>query len=694
MYDTVIISEKPIAGESIAHILSNAKMKQNKNKNLISFEFDHEKFGKTILIPLKGHITNVDFKKEYASWQINLRKLLNDNTIFYKNTLPGIVKSLGSVKAKKLIIATDADREGESIGREAVNVVKKKNPKIKIERAYFSAITKEELNKAFFNTEALNEKAADAADSRREIDLYWGAVLTRFMSTITGFVGKSFLSVGRVQSPTLAEIVKKELDIANFVSTPYWEIELTLKKDDKKEKAKFKALYKKGRILKKEEADKIFAKIQTSAKVINVTKKEKIVKKPVPLNTTDFLRACSNINIDTIKAISIAENLYMKGYISYPRTDNQKYVGVNYEKILKDLNQGEFKEKVQMVLDQKEIIPSKGVTTKDHPPIHPVTFVPKEKLQPEEWKVYKFIVDHFLATLYKDARTNITNVELDANSEVFVSKGLSFIDKGWLKIYPYYAQKEAILPELNIGEMCIIINKDLLAKKTKPPARYSQGTLIKLMEKLNLGTKSTRPNILKKLYLRQYISGKKQIVPSEIAKTLVKTLQDYAGHVVSPKMTAKLEKEMNEIENGKLMKKNVVEDSKNMLLEILDELYKNKKEISTNFKETQRLKNLVGKCPICGSDLVKRKSKKGKIFVGCSAYPKCTQSYPLPQKGEIIFTKKTCEECKAPIIQMKSKKSKTVSEFCINPFCKTNKEYTKKLAEAKAEKKDPQKQKI
>lgn len=693
IYDTVIISEKPIAGQSIAYILSAGKMTEKRDKGQVVFEFNHDKLGHCSLIPLKGHITDVDFTKEHSSWYGNLNNMVDAKAIFYKTTEPQIVKSLNDVNTKRIIVATDADREGESIGREAVTILLHKNPKAKVERAYFSAITKDELSEAFDKPKPLDEKMADAADSRREIDLYWGAVLTRFMSTNTGLVGKDFLSVGRVQSPTLAKVVERELEIEKFISTPYWEIDITLEKqnEDKKtkeknkENVKFKAEYKKGRILKKEDAEKIFAKIKDNAKVINIEKKETVIKRPEPFNTTDFLRAAANLNVDAMKAMEIAENLYMRGFVSYPRTDNQTYIGLNYVKILNALKGSEFDDAINKILKLEKIIPSKGITTKDHPPVHPVNLAPKDKLHPEEWKVFKLITDHFLATLYKDAKANTTSVDFDANTEIFVSKGLSFIDKGWLEIYPYVSQKEAILPELVVGEILPIVDKELLAKKTQPPARYSQGTLIKLMEKLNLGTKSTRPSILQKLYSRNYIEGKKQIKPSDMAKTVVKTLQDYAEHVVSPDMTAKLEDEMNSIENGELKKENVVDDSRKMLLEILSELYKNKKEISTNVKATKLQANLVGICPLCKSNLVKRNSRMGKIFVGCSAYPKCTQSYPLPQKGNLTFTDKACTICKAPIIQMRPMKSKDTIEFCINPNCSSNKEAREKYLAKKEE---------
>lgn len=683
-YDTIIIAEKPIAGRTIAQLLSDNDFEEIKEKNHPTFVFNHKILGNTILIPLKGHITDVDFPSKFSNWYMDQRELVKSGQIIYKMTEPIIAKILSETNGKRIIIATDADREGESIGREAINILVLKNPKIKVERAYFSSITKDEIEETFAKPSVFNPKLADAADARREIDLYWGAALTRNLSTTSGFVGKSFLSVGRVQSPTLEKVVAREKEINDFISAPYWEIEIDLEKENQqKEKIVFTAQHKKGRFTKKEEAENAFTKVGAKAKVINIDKKETTLKRPEPLNTTDFLRAASAMNIDTVKAMEIAERLYMQGYVSYPRTDNREYVGVNFNKILQNLKNSEFDKSIDLVLSQDKIVPSKGASTKDHPPIHPVDLPDKDKLSKYEWQIFKLIVDHFLATLYKDAKANTTTVDFDANSEIFVAKGLIFIDRGWLDIYKYVSHKEAILPPLSIGEILDIIDKRLLSKKTQPPPRYSQGTLIKLMEKFNLGTKSTRPAILQKLYFRKYISGQNQIVPSEIAKVVIETLQKHADEVVTPDMTAKLEDEMNGIEEDKATKEGVVEDSRKMLLHILEVLYKNKQNICQDIKKVYEKANSFGSCPLCSSNLKKIKSFKGKWFVGCSKYPDCRQAYPLPQSGEFSYADKQCEVCKAPIITRKA--GRTTREFCINPQCKTNKDFYANLNAQKSE---------
>ena len=671
---TIIISEKPIAGRKIAEILSNKNFKENKKGRDSFFDFQHDTFGDVVLIPLKGHISSVDFPKEYSNWyKTSLLDLANKVSIIYSEKEKNIISILKkeTKDADEVIIATDADREGESIGKEAINYILKGNKNIKIKRVYFSAITKEELDKAFSNLKELDYKLADAADTRREIDLIWGAVLTRFLSLSTRNTGKAFLSVGRVQSPTLTKIVERQLEIEDFKPVPFWEIEILCKKETETET--FKAKYKKGKFDKLEDAENIFKELGNKGKIIKITKRERSIKKPVPFNTTDFLRAAINIGFDAIKAMSLAEKLYMEGYVSYPRTDNQKYIGVDIKKTLKEIGKGDYASKVKEILSQDKIIASQGKEAKDHPPIHPVTYLPEEKASKEEYKIYCLIVDRFLATLAKDAKAYTTTVDIDVNKHIFVAKGQIITYKGWMKYYKYKIVKEETLPDLNENDILDIKNKELLAKQTKPPAYYSQSSLIKLMEDLNLGTKSTRPNIISKLYARKYISGRKQLVASDLAKSVIKSLKNHASDITKPEMTAKLEEEMNNIEKGKLTKDKVVLDSRELLTKVLKELEKNKLAIAKEINNKATEIETFGKCPNCGSPLRKMRSKKGKLFVSCSNFPKCKTSYPLPQKSEFTFEDEYCDVCKSPKITLKTKNG--FAKMCINPNCETNKKW-------------------
>ncbi len=683
---TIIISEKPIAGKKISEILSKKNFSSKVYNKAPYFEFSDKKLGEVTLIPLKGHISDVAFPPKYARWLgTDIRLLVTNPEIKYlmkEKDIAHLLKKF-AVGAEKVIIATDADREGESIGKEAVNYLQEGNSNIEIKRAYFSAITSDELGKSFDNLQELNYSLADAADARREIDLIWGAVLTRYLSIIIKRMGPDFLSAGRVQSPTLAKIVEKDLEIEGFKSEKYWQIELLLKKGEE-----FTALYEKERIESNEIAEKIFDTVKDKVTVKSLDKKKRKIPRPAPFNTTDFLREATKLGFSAEKAINIAENLYMNGYLSYPRTDNRKYVGVDIFKILQDLEPG-FKKEVAKLRKQDKIVPSEGVETKDHPPIHPVGLLEEDKTSKYEWKIYKLVVDRFFATLAEDAEANATKVVFSTPEYLFVSDGLEILKSGWLDFYPYRKVTETSIPSLEIGEEVPVLDKKILAKETKPPPRYSQGTLLKLMEDLNIGTKSTRPTIIEKLYSRNYIDGIKQILSTEIAKAVISALSEYAKEIVVPETTATLEMEMTAIENKEKTKEQVVNDSRDVLLKIVDELILNKALIAKRLVIGINKFDAFGPC-LCGGSLRKMKSRVGKSFLGCSNYPNCKITYSLPQKDMYIYKGK-CPVCNAPKIELR--KGRRKHEFCLNQNCPTQKEYARQKEERAANKKEDKEEK-
>ncbi|MEM0360310.1 MAG: DNA topoisomerase, partial [Candidatus Diapherotrites archaeon] len=224
----LIVAEKPIAGKRIAELLAGGKVAEEHEHGAIfySFERDGEK---AFVFPLKGHIKDVDFPKHFAPWLgTDLARLANAEVI-YSEKEKGIIALLKSraPEFERVIFATDSDREGESIALEALQCLQESNKNITVKRANFSAITAEEIKSAFSSLGELDYNLADSADARREIDLVWGAVLTRFLSLVSGRLGSEFLSAGRVQSPTLALIVDREKEILAFKPVPYYELQAT-----------------------------------------------------------------------------------------------------------------------------------------------------------------------------------------------------------------------------------------------------------------------------------------------------------------------------------------------------------------------------------------------------------------------------------------------------------------------------------
>ncbi|MEM4504126.1 MAG: DNA topoisomerase I, partial [Archaeoglobaceae archaeon] len=557
-------------------------------------------------------------------------------------------------KSQRVTIATDYDREGELIGLEAVEIIRTVKGDVKVDRARFSAITKEEIAKAFAKPENLDLNLAKSALARQKIDLIWGAVLTRFISLSSGRLGRDFLSVGRVQTPTLRLIVEREREIENFKPEKYYEISLDLGFIAKHPK-KFKDL---------SSAKEAISRVGEFALVKNFETKRRVESKPTPFNTTEFLREASAFMSPHV-AMSVAENLYINGYISYPRTDNTVYPeSLDLLRIVEALKDSEFSKEAKKVLEQETIVPSKGKKrTTDHPPIYPTSVAKRGDLTKEEWIIYELVVRRFLATLAKDAIWEIRRAELESEGIEFIAIGKKLLEPGWREIYVYSKTEEVALPMLSVGEKLRIIDKRLEEKETRAPPRFSSASLIKLMEKLNLGTKSTRHEILKKLVSRGYVAGN-PYRPTQIAFSVIDVLREKAETITLPEMTAKLEKEMDKIAEGKKSEEEVVLESRKLLEEIMSKI--KIEEISGKLREGVKKDKVIGECPRCGKELVLRRSKAKKRFIGCNGYPECNFSLPLPQKGSLIITEKKCEKHGTKILRVRDKKTWS---FC--PICNT-----------------------
>ncbi len=649
----LIICEKNIAARRIAYILSNGKLKQGRIYGIPYYYFND-----SVVIGLKGHIKKLDFPKEYSRWtDITPKELIDVKPIkkLIDRKIAMAVKNLAK-DATRVIIATDYDREGELIGVEILDLLPKN---IEIKRAKFSSITPIEIKKAFENLEEVDYNLAKSAEARQYIDLIWGASLTRFISLASEQLGKDFLSVGRVQSPTLALIVEREKEIKEFVPKPFWKIKVKFEKDGKEFFAEYP-----DKIWEENKAKEIYEKLKERNKGIveNFDKKLKEDLPPHPFDTTTFLKEASSIGFSAPQAMKIAEELYMNGLISYPRTDNTVYPSLPFKNILKKIEKI-FPKEVKEVFKMLREKPVRGKKfSKDHPPIHPVD---AREINGAHLKIYELIARRFMATLCKNDVLEIKKAEINVNGIKLVANGIVIKEKNWRKVYPSKVE-EKFLPDLKEKEEINIVEIKKIRGETKPPKRYTQGSLIVEMEKLGLGTKSTRHEIIGKLYQRNYIRGKK-IVATPSAFAVVNALRRGAEIITKPDMTSLLEKEMDRIAEGKKEFEEVVEESKEILKKAFEILEKNEEKIGAEIKEAMNKQNYFGKCNRCGSDLVLLKSSKGKRFIGCSNFPKCQNSYPLPQKGNVVFEGDYCKKCGAPVITIiyKGKKWKK----CVNMNC-------------------------
>jgi len=509
---------------------------------------------------------------------------------------------------------------------------------------------------------------SNAGESRQVIDLIWGAVLTRFISLTSQRLGKEFLSIGRVQSPTLALLVEREKEIQNFEPKTFWKIIANLKKDEL-----FNASHIEDPFWDKSEVTKIYDKIKSSkeATIKKVIKKTLKELPPAPFNTTTFLESASYLSFSATKSMAVAEELYMSGIISYPRTDNTVYPpSLNIKGILQKLSNSQFSKEAQEVINNGRASPTRGKKrTTDHPPIHPVGVPSNKKLDPDQQKIYELVCLRFLATLAKDAISETVNVSIDISGEGFKTSGYRLIEPNWKAIYTYFKEKRKPLPNLVEGEKVEVVKINLKEDKTKPPQRYNQGSLISKMEQLSLGTKSTRHEIINKLYQRKYITLS-PLAPTPTAIAVIDALEDC--DVVKPKMTATLEIDMDLISEGKKTLEETVNESRKMLTTVMKSLENDKEKIRTSIKKAQMKENNIGKCPKCGKPMVIRTSKNNKRFVGCTGFPDCKNTYSLPQQGAIYDTGKICEKCNTPIVKVKAR-GKRAWELCLNSYCSAKK---------------------
>jgi len=642
----LIVTEKNIAARRIAAILAPKNPKKDRVSGVDVYRYEIVSDGEkqeTVVVGLSGHIVGIDFPKEYNNWQKVEAKALIDAEIVTTPINRKIVTALRSLgkEASRVTIATDYDREGELIGVEALNIIKKVNHDAPFDRVRYSAITPKAIEAAFSNPTDVDFNLADAGHSRQVIDLVWGAALTRYISLAAGRLGKMFLSVGRVQSPTLSLIVDREKERNVFVPTPYWEIHAELQNPDGET---FSAQHSTRRFLDKEAAATAFKKLGRQAELKEIEKGKKTDQPPTPFNTTGFISAANSIGLSPANAMRIAESLYTNGYISYPRTDNTVYPDtLDLRAQIEIFKEGPFKEYAGALLEKAELVPTRGKKeTTDHPPIYPASLAKKDDLKEEEWKVYELVVRRFFATFAGPSEWETMRLKLDVSGEEFRANGARLVEPGWRWYYPYNAPEDRLFPELHEGDFLKVIKKDLLDKETQPPGRYGQGRLINIMEELGLGTKATRHEIISKLYSRAYIHGN-PVQPTNTSFAVMDTLEKYSPTITKPDMTKLLEENMDRIAEGKIKEIAVLEESRDILKQVFLELDKNREKIVESLQAGLREDKIIGICPECGNELMIRRSKRGSRFIGCNNYPNCTFSLPLPRSGQIIVTDKSCE---------------------------------------------------
>ena len=567
-------------------------------------------------------------------------------------------------KADHIYLATDPDREGETISWHLYDELKV--PDEKYDRIVFNEITKDVVLKALKNPRRIDMNLVHSGEARRFLDRIIGFRLSKVMQSKTA--GKS---AGRVQSVALKLIVDREREILAFIPKEYWTIEA----DFKDFKANLETYKEKDiEIPNEKEADKILDSLTNTFTIKKVEEKEKKRSAKEVFKTSTLQQACSNkLGFAASKTMKIAQKLYegielddgFHGLITYMRTDSVRLSDEFTSASFAYINSKYGKDYVGYV--------KKGKKTENvqdaHEGIRPtnINYEPdkiKKYLAPDEYKLYRIIYYRALASLMADAKFNSTTVLLDNNDYGFKATGSVLTFDGYLKVYgDYEDQEDTILPDFKNYKAGIILSDKITKTQhfTKPPARFTESSLIKELESLGIGRPSTYATIISTIKDRGYVTLEdKKFVPTEVGFETTDKLQEFFSSIVNVKYTANMEKDLDEIADGNEDYKKMLREFYNNFAPLVDNAFKN--------MEKKKPEETGEKCPECGSPLVIRKGKYGQ-FTACSNYPTCKYIKKENKQTEKEIICK-CPKCEGNIIVRKTKKGK---EFygCDNfPKCK------------------------
>ncbi|MGG2110868.1 DNA topoisomerase III [Lysinibacillus pakistanensis] len=626
-----------------------------------------------------GHLCELKAPEEYNStwkkWTLETLPIIPDRFEYkvtkskYKqfNVIKGLVKR---PDIQEIIIGGDAGREGELIIRTILRVCGVKKP---MKRLWISSLTENAVKKGFSNL-LPEEKTRDIyfeALSRSCADWLIGINTSRLYTVLLKKnCIKDVFSIGRVQTPTLALIVKREHEIANFKPEPFWEVEADFNFEGKILKAKW---HKNNisRVQEERQAIAIAHFCNNKSVEISSIKKETKEYAPPLLFNLSALQATANkaYKFSPQYTLDILQKLYLKGLVSYPRSDSQYLTNEEAKtlpNILENLSKiDKYKNLLppptNSIMNNKRYVNEKKVT--DHHAIIITEQFPNfSKLNSEEEKIYDLVVRQVIAAHYNHAVFSYTTIHslVDKRAE-FISKGKVQIEAGWRKVI-YHSKdnsstdEDELLPLLSENELGIVANTQVKKGETQPPTRYSEGNLITLMktagkhleddelEKIlskteGLGTEATRAGIIGTLKDRNYIEIKKnQVFVTTKGMLLIEALGE--SILTSPLMTAKWEQRLSEIGEGNASPKVFMEQVKKLAYKLITDANEREKEwafdqnevdkITENNpynKKYKKVKKVVGKCMLCGGSILDHGT-----FYGCSNYKTVNCKFTVSKK--------------------------------------------------------------
>jgi DNA topoisomerase-1 len=662
-----------------------------------------------------GHVR--DLPKSQFGVDVENDFLVKYITIRGKGDLLRELKTLAQ-KSDQVLLATDPDREGEAIAWHLQEFLKL--PAEKECRVEFNEITKKRILEAINQPRQIDQNRVDAQQTRRVLDRIVGYKLSPLLWRKI----KKGLSAGRVQSVVVRIICDRENEINSFTPEEYWSLTARLAKGKESFAAELSKIGgKKAELKNEQQVQEIIQKIQQQPFLVEAIKKKEQKKNPAPPFITSTLQqeASRKLNYTAKKTMMIAQQLYegielskkegSVGLITYMRTDSTR---ISEEAKQETRNYIETVFGKPFLAEDNRIYISKGKIQNAHECIRPTsTFrdpeAVKEYLKPEQYKLYKLIWERFVASQMAAVTQEVTSVDLTVLDYLFKATGTVVVFPGFTKLYvegnDEKERKEEYRKLPSLKEKEAVALQELIPKQhfTQPPARYSEATLIKILEEKGIGRPSTYAPILDTIVSRGYVvKEKKQYVPTDLGFLVIDLLKKYFPEIIDLEFTANLENKLDAIEEGQSDWKEVlgrfftpfneelkIADQEIGQIEVADEVSEEICEkcgrnlvikqgrfgkflACPGFPECRNTKPLLQKtgirCAKCGEGtIVARRTKKGRKFFGCSNYPQCDfVSWDEP-------VNKTCPQCQQLLVLKKNQKE-GAKYVCTGENCK----YTEK----------------
>ncbi|WQR83428.1 type I DNA topoisomerase [Helicobacter pylori] len=576
-----------------------------------------------------------------------------------------------SKKASITYIATDEDREGEAIGYHVACLIGGKLESYP--RIVFHEITQNAILNALKTPRQIDMPKVNAQQARRFLDRIVGFKLS---SLISSKITKG-LSAGRVQSAALKLVIDKEREIKAFKPLTYFTLDALFEPNLEAQLISYKGNKLKAQeLIDGKKAQEIKNELEKESYIISsIVKKSKKSPTPPPFMTSTLQQSASSLlGFSPTKTMSIAQKLYegvatpqgVMGVITYMRTDSLNIAKEALEearnKILKDYGKDYLPPKAK-------VYSSKNKNAQEaHEAIRPTSIILepnalKDYLKPEELKLYTLIYKRFLASQMQDALFESQSVVVACEKGEFKASGRKLLFDGYYKILGN-DDKDKLLPNLKENDLIKLEKLENNAHVTEPPARYSEASLIKVLESLGIGRPSTYAPTISLLQNRDYIKvEKKQISALESAFKVIEILEKHFEEIVDSKFSASLEEELDNIAQNKADYQQVLKD---FYYPFMDKIEAGKKNIIS-----QKVHEKTGQsCPKCGGELVKKNSRYGE-FIACNNYPKC-KYIKQTENADNEATQELCEKCGGEMVQKFSRNGAFLA--CNNyPECKNTK---------------------